>query len=144
MIKANIDIEDFFVSQVLSGRLIVTVDGRIMNAKTGNEIRALRKDGYIQISLKDLEAGKIRTMQAHRLVYRIFHGKIGSEYIINHKDFNKVNNNPDNLEKVTHKENNDHAAKNGRYGGRFKKENTEHRKRKTFGNRYGTFKPRGP
>ena len=53
--------------------------------------------------------GKNRTVQAHRVVYRWFHGKIPKGYYINHKDGNKHNNHPSNLEAVTPSENTLHA-----------------------------------
>lgn len=57
--------------------------------------------------------GKNKTTLVHHLVARAFLGKcpIGKE--VNHKDGNKLNNVPSNLEYVTHKENSYHALNSG-------------------------------
>lgn len=47
------------------------------------------------------------TRQIHQLVAIAFlnHKQCGHKFVVNHKDFNKLNNNIDNLEIVTHREN---------------------------------------
>jgi hypothetical protein len=48
-------------------------------------------------------------LSAHRIIYRKFVGALDSELLINHKDGNKQNNRPDNLELITHGENIAHS-----------------------------------
>jgi len=48
---------------------------------------------------------------AHRLVWRVVHGRIPSGLTINHKDGNPLNNHPDNLELATPSEQAIHARK---------------------------------
>lgn len=53
--------------------------------------------------------GRRLRVNAHRLVWQWFHGDIPSGMIVNHKDGDKGNNTPDNLELVTHAGNVRHA-----------------------------------
>lgn len=57
--------------------------------------------------------GKQLTKNAHRVMWRAFHGEIASGYVLNHKDGNRQNNAMTNLEVVTHKENSQHAVAMG-------------------------------
>lgn len=52
-----------------------------------------------------------RYVYAHRIVYLVHHGDIPDGMQINHKDGNKWNNHPKNLECVTHRENGLHSAR---------------------------------
>jgi len=56
--------------------------------------------------------GKRYACYVHRLVYSSFNDDMTSALQINHKDFNKSNNNLSNLELVTCKENTQHYIKN--------------------------------
>jgi hypothetical protein len=69
------------------------------------------KRGYLRVTVG---VGKGRTMQAlaHRLVWTFLRGPIPDGLQINHKDMNKTNNHPDNLEVVTNWENALHARRN--------------------------------
>ena len=59
--------------------------------------------GYKKVELaKD---GKKKSLKVHRLVANAFIPKIKGKNIVNHKDFNLLNNNIDNLEWVTQREN---------------------------------------
>lgn len=58
---------------------------------------------------------KSKSLRAHRLVAMAFIPNPENKKCINHIDCNKINNNVDNLEWVTHKENMVHAYKNGLY-----------------------------
>lgn len=66
--------------------------------------------GYYQVTL--WESGKQRDHYIHRLVYEFWKGTIPTGLEINHIDGNKLNNNIENLEALTHQENMHHATKN--------------------------------
>lgn len=57
--------------------------------------------------------GKLKSV--HRLVAIAVFGDKGSKFVVNHKDGNKLNNNPNNLEWATHKENTLHAISLGNH-----------------------------
>ena len=82
----------------------VSSTGRIF--KNGNEITPVKnRDGYLQVSIKN-EEGIWTTVSIHRLVALTFipnNDKTKNE--VNHKDYNRNNNNVENLEWVSHKEN---------------------------------------
>lgn len=68
------------------------------------------KNGYTYICLtKD---GKQKTYLLHRLVAENFLEPVPGKTFINHKDFNKQNNQVDNLEYVSRKENYEHYLNN--------------------------------
>ena len=60
-------------------------------------------NGYLEVSL--LKNKKRKNHFIHRLVANAFIPKINGKNIVNHKDFNSLNNNIDNLEWVTQREN---------------------------------------
>lgn len=75
--------------------------------KTGKEkllIQTISRVGYKNVSLYN---GIRRTIQVHQLVSIAFlgHKFCGYKFVINHKDFDKLNNHVDNLEIVTNREN---------------------------------------
>ena len=57
--------------------------------------------------------GRTVPVYLHRLVWMAFHGEIPDGFEINHKDTNKLNCRPENLELVTHAENQKHASQHG-------------------------------
>ena len=67
--------------------------------------------GYVQAHLK--RDGKTKNAIVHQLVARAFIGERPEGYDINHKDGDKQNNSPSNLEYVTHQENMQHAWDTG-------------------------------
>jgi len=70
-------------------------------------------NGYMNIGLsKNCYKKRFFT---HRLVASAFVAKIKGKNIVNHKDFNKTNNNHENLEFCTQKENINHAISAGRF-----------------------------
>jgi len=77
--------------------------GRVKSLKGGYNILFIRKDrrGYLCVRLSN--RGKVRQYFVHRLVALAFIGK--SNLTVNHKDFNKENNNVDNLEFLSIKDN---------------------------------------
>ena len=81
-----------------------TVRERIMRSRT-------TRYGYEAINLYDGE--KIRYFQVHRLVAEAFIPNPDNKPVIDHIDGNKLNNKVNNLEWVTHAENNQRAYETG-------------------------------
>lgn len=133
----NKENEDWFVHQVALGRLTVSSTEVVTNVSTGHNNWALGGGRYPKISLKDLEANKIRHVQVHRLVYRVLKGDIAEGNEIDHDDNNKKNNHPDNLIQLTHEANSRKAYDDGLVTGAFKTGNRMQAKRKYIGNGSG-------
>lgn len=102
----------------LRGYYEVSNLGRIRRAKPGNGTRVGKiltgyfdKDGYLKVSVSIY--GKTRYIPVHRLVARKFIGPRPKGMEINHKDLDKSNACSDNLEYITPKGNQQHAADNG-------------------------------
>ena len=76
-------------------------------------------NGYLSIVLS--KNGKLKTFKVHQLVAMCFlnHNPCGAKIVVNHKDFNKINNKVDNLELVTTRENSNkkHLNSTSRYTG---------------------------
>lgn len=62
-----------------------------------------KRSGYYNVNLRNNKDRK--SFQVHRLVAETFIKKEKNKNIVNHKDFNKLNNNVNNLEWVNQKEN---------------------------------------
>lgn len=93
---------------------LVTEDGRVFTTKLGGEVELKQKttpDGYLSVSVKD--RGKQKQRLVHRMVMWTYVGP--SRLQVNHKDFDKMNNNLSNLEYCTPQENSAHAREGGRY-----------------------------
>lgn len=91
---------------------IVSNDGTIINAKTGQEIvGSVRKNGYRSVIL--IRNGERHDKLIHRLVAEAFCKKRNGAEEVNHIDGNKLNNSADNLEWVTRGENLKHAYEKG-------------------------------
>lgn len=71
------------------------------------------EDGYRTVSLS--KDGVAKKYPVHRLVYEAFCGKIPDGCEINHKDFDRANNRPENLEAVTHLQNIQYTVQAGRH-----------------------------
>ena len=87
---------------------------RSLNYKRTGMAKVLRPSisgGYLKTMLKSDE-GKYRSLYVHRFVCLAFLGQKPKGLEINHKDGNKLNNRPSNLEYVTRKENVKHAYDN--------------------------------
>lgn len=69
------------------------------------------QNGYYRVTLA--WKGKKKQVYVHRLLANHFIPNVDDLPQVNHKDGDKLNNNLDNLEWVTHKENTVHAYKNG-------------------------------
>ena len=96
--------------------------GNVMSLKNNKEkilSPSLHYNGYLSIVLSI--KGKLKTFKVHQLVAMAFlnHEPCGLKIVINHKDFNKKNNNVDNLELVTPRENSNrkHLKSTSKYTG---------------------------
>ena len=90
------------------------MQNEILNTKWGKA--KIQKSGYYRIISEDKGHYGERL---HRLIYESYHGKIPSNYIIHHKDENKLNNHIDNLElmsKPQHRRLHTLKEKNPNYG----------------------------
>ena len=113
---------------------VVGYEGLYKVSNLGN-IFSIRKDkvmhpsinvhGYYRVHLK-CKNKTTKTKSVHLLVAYSFlnHSACGMEFVINHKDHNKLNNNVDNLEVVTQRYNSQHTFlnknKSSRYIGVYK------------------------
>lgn len=88
--------------------------GLIREAGTGAIMRTSPQSrGYLRVRLR--AGGKRREHLCHRLIAAAFIGDCPPGHQVNHKDLNKMNNAPDNLEYMTHLENIQHAVKAGAF-----------------------------
>jgi len=119
--------EKFFLSLVQNGTLSIDDEGRIWRhwwihpfagrIRLKKPKRAENAGRYLRLStFKD---GQSIKASAHRVVYIYFFGDVIDDLEIDHKDCNKHNNCPSNLEPVTQLENIKRATDNGL--GRVKK-----------------------
>jgi hypothetical protein len=130
--RPKLNEEAIYQAAVLSGELEIDSEGRIwrLYSRTGNRWgggtrifrhprrRAENKTGvreYLQVRVM-INWDRLH-VQAHRLVYRHFHGPIPAGMTINHKNGSKADNRPENLEAVSPSENvlhSLHVLKRGR------------------------------
>ena len=90
---------------------LVSNTGRVRRDGSAKDHSIRDRKGYFAVDL--YENGKRTTERVHILVAEAFVPNPDNKPMINHKDGNKHNNNAENLEWVTHKENCEHAWKNG-------------------------------
>lgn len=87
-------------------------NGRGGGARIGRHLKQHTVNGgYLVVQL--WQDGKPKTCLVHRLVAAAFLDSAPDSREVNHKDGNKRNNSLDNLEYVTHSENNTHAYRTG-------------------------------
>lgn len=92
-------------------------DGRIMGLGRNKYLKTrINKDGYEEVTLGDLSHRNSK-IKVHRIVAQFFVPNDDPEHKIevNHKDFNRLNNDYTNLEWLTHQENIAYSVKNGNY-----------------------------
>ncbi len=91
---------------------MATIEGLIYSARSKKILKGRpNHNGYLRLSIRD-DDGHIRNWMVHQLVLMTYHSPAcGRE--CNHKDGNKDNNRPSNLEWVTHKQNMAHASQHG-------------------------------
>jgi len=84
-----------------------TEDGKIISHKLKRPLATVLNKGYEAIEVR--KDGERLYTRVHRLVCLAYHGEPPtSNHCVNHKDGNKLNNKPDNLEWVTPSENSQH------------------------------------
>ena len=81
-----------------------------IHSKRGTRMSHLTKNGYYMISAQYDK--KVYRFMEHRAIWVWHNGAIPEGYVINHKDYNRWNNNIDNLEVVTQKENVEYSRPN--------------------------------
>lgn len=106
---------------------IVSSDGKVYSTNTGGpsyyhkEIsQRLNADGYLQITVG--KTGSRSQYRVHRMVAEAFIPNPNNLPEVNHKDYDRTNNNVDNLEWCTHIDNIAHSAGTGHYS-RFGEDN---------------------
>lgn len=81
---------------------------QVKDLKVGSSIRAfsmsIAKDGHYRIL--GWKNGKAKHQYAARMIWEYYNGKIEGDLILHHKDFNKLNNNLDNLELLSNSKHN--------------------------------------
>lgn len=89
--------------------------GKVFSKKrfgsSGGELKQFIVKGYYRVSLWN--EGICFSKQIHRLVAENFIENPENKPQVNHKDGNKLNNNVENLDWVTHQENSQHSYDNG-------------------------------
>lgn len=103
--KKDLDGEEWMIIQE-SPNYSVSNMGRVRNNRTNRLIKPVDKTSkYIRVRI--ICDGKKKTYYLHRLVYCTFHNDYDLEgYVIDHIDNDPRNNKLDNLQKLTHSENN--------------------------------------
>lgn len=97
----------------------VTEDGEIYSHRTGKMKQPVKhKQGYRAVTLVARD-GKISGYLVHRLIATALVPNPDSKPFVNHKDCDKANNSPSNLEWVTRSENMQHALKAGLLDGKL-------------------------
>lgn len=86
-------------------RSIMRSNGKIQTIKERILKSGIDTAGYFVVKLYKKE--KKGTIKVHQLIAQSFlnHTICGMQFVINHKDFNKLNNHVDNLEIITQREN---------------------------------------
>lgn len=96
--------------------------GNVKNVKKERLLKqTLHSKGYLMVNLSN--KGKTKTHQVHQLVAIAFlgHKPCGLTLVVNHINFNRLNNNVKNLEIVTNRENTNrkHLPSSSKYTGAY-------------------------
>jgi hypothetical protein len=117
-VEPNADVAvhpDFPDYYVVDGGHVITVRRNIIGEEFSKKIAyVIVRTGYIDYVISD-KTGRRRHKYAHRLVAECFIPNPDGLREVNHKDLDKTNNRVDNLEWVSHRQNQAHAAKYDRW-----------------------------
>ena len=92
-------------------------DGKIMGLGRGKYLKTrINKDGYEEVTLGSTQK-RSAGVKVHRIIAELFvpNDDPENKVEVNHKDFNRLNNDYTNLEWITHKENVAYSVKHGNY-----------------------------
>jgi hypothetical protein len=81
---------------------LITLTGKKSVKNQWRKCGAISINGYYAMGYNN------RKILLHRVIYRKFNGQLFKDLVINHKDGNRLNNLPSNLELVTQSNNNEH------------------------------------
>jgi hypothetical protein len=111
--KIKIDNIDFFETKY--SNILVSKCGKVYSIKNKSICKPNKdKDGYCRVITKVInnDTVEIKTKKVHRIICERFLDNYSESLQVNHKDYNKQNNNIDNLEMVDCRENNTHRLMN--------------------------------
>lgn len=97
-----------------------TDQGKMIN-KNGREVGNNKHNNGYTITTLIRDDGKRVRRSTHRWIYEAWHGEIPQGTEISHKDDNKYNNAPSNLEAVSHKQNCNSGGRNKKISESLKK-----------------------
>ena len=103
-----------FVTIELKGMTYkVSSHGKIYG-KRGELKQRLNRDGYLEVTVGKKE--NRTTMRVHRIILMAFDPRDNMEDLeVNHKDYNRTNNKLENLEWITHLQNDRYSSDKGNY-----------------------------
>jgi len=102
-------------------RIIERSDGRRSSRKSRIKKQTADKDGYMTVHLS--KDGKNRRVKVHRLVAILFVEGYAEGLEVNHKDYDRTNNDYKNLEWATHTDNVNYSVRAGRFKDRSARQN---------------------
>lgn len=88
-----------------TGSVVITSQSK--HAKGRELSQFLNPCGYLRVKMNN------KSIEIHRIVAKFFIGERPDGYVVNHKDGDKLNNSPSNLEYVTIAENIRHSVEHG-------------------------------
>ena len=99
---------------ILDPKYYISIDGKISTIKTSakgiNKLGIWRSAEILNSKYSRIAYGKPRRfLLSHRIVYRKYIGPLNHDLVINHKNGNKLDNSPGNLELITISENCKHS-----------------------------------
>lgn len=112
----------FYKGLDFSDRFLVSSDGDIYSLKSKRVLKQTlnKSTGYFGVCVSLGSREKKKLIKTHIAVACTFLGDRSDDYVVNHKDGNKKNNNLENLEWTTHSENVRHAYENDLEKGHYR------------------------